>query len=66
MVYQNQRGTYDAFDEEALNIENVVETLKDIVKFYGYNPIHTPLYEQTELFARTSGESSDIVTKEML
>lgn len=65
MAYQNQRGTYDAFDEEALNIENVVETLKDIVKFYGYNPIHTPLYEQTELFARTSGESSDIVTKEM-
>ena len=65
MAYQNQRGTYDAFDEEALNIENVGETLKDIVKFYGYNPIHTPLYEQTELFARTSGESSDIVTKEM-
>lgn len=63
--YQNQRGTYDAFDEEAISIENTVETLKDIVKFYGYSPIHTPIYEQTELFARTSGESSDIVTKEM-
>lgn len=63
--YQNQRGTYDAFDGDALNIENIASTLSQIVSFYGYNPIHTPIYEQTELFARSAGESSDIVTKEM-
>lgn len=63
--YQNQRGTYDAFDEEAISIDNIVSTLKEIVSLYGYNPIHTPIYEQTELFARSAGESSDIVTKEM-
>ncbi len=63
--YQNQRGTYDAFDEEAISIDNIVSTLKEIVSLYGYNPIHTPIYEQTELFMRSAGESSDIVTKEM-
>lgn len=63
--YQNQRGTYDAFDEEALSINSIVSSLTEIVSTYGYNPIHTPIYEQTELFARSAGESSDIVTKEM-
>ena len=63
--YQNQRGTYDAFDGDALNIEKLRDILSQIVATYGYNPIHTPIYEQTELFARSAGESSDIVTKEM-
>lgn len=63
--YQNQRGTYDAFDGDALNIEKLSSTLSGIVALYGYQPIHTPIYEQTELFARSAGESSDIVTKEM-
>lgn len=63
--YQNQRGTYDAFDGDALNIEKLSSMLSGIVSLYGYQPIHTPIYEQTELFARSAGESSDIVTKEM-
>ncbi len=63
--YQNQRGTYDAYDEDALNLNAIKETLSMHVQFYGYNPIMTPIYEQTELFARSAGESSDIVTKEM-
>ena len=63
--YQIQRGTYDAFDEDALNLEKLSNLLSGIVSLYGYNPIHTPMYEQTELFARSAGESSDIVTKEM-
>jgi len=63
--YQNQRGTYDAYDGDALNIEKLRDILSQIVATYGYNPIHTPIYEQTELFARSAGESSDIVTKEM-
>ena len=63
--YQNQRGTYDAFDDEALNIEKIEQTLASIVQTYGYNPIHTPHYEQTDLFVRAAGESSDVVSKEM-
>lgn len=63
--YQLQRGTYDAYYEDAMNIEKIVEMLKSIVSTYGYSPIHTPMYESTSLFARSAGESSDIVTKEM-
>ena len=63
--YQLQRGTYDAFYEDALNIEKIVSILKSIAKVYGYSPIHTPMYEQTSLFTRSAGETSDIVTKEM-
>lgn len=64
-TYQLQRGTYDAYYDDALNIEKIVEILKSISKAYGYSPIHTPIYESTSLFARSAGESSDIVTKEM-
>lgn len=63
--YQQQRGTYDAYYEDARNIDKVTSLLKQIADLYGYNPIITPIYEQTELFARSAGESSDIVTKEM-
>lgn len=63
--YQNQRGTYDAFDGDALNINKLINIMSYVVEKYDYNPIQTPLYEQTELFTRSAGESSDIVTKEM-
>ena len=64
-IYQPQRGTYDAFYEDQENIEKIASLLKQIASIYGYNPISVPVYEATELFARSAGESSDIVTKEM-
>jgi histidyl-tRNA synthetase len=36
-----------------------------IARLYGYRYVETPGFEATELFARTSGETSDVVTKEM-
>ncbi len=63
--YQPQRGTYDAYYEDALNIEKIEGILSSLASVYGYNPIITPMYESTSLFARSAGESSDIVTKEM-
>ena len=63
--YQPQRGTYDAFYGDALNIEKITKILKDVASSYAYFPIHTPIYESTDLFTRSAGESSDIVTKEM-
>jgi histidyl-tRNA synthetase len=36
-----------------------------LARLYGYRYVETPVFEATELFARTSGESSDVVTKEM-
>lgn len=63
--YQPQRGTYDAYYDEAINIEKIVQILKGTASLYGYTPIITPIYEATELFTRSVGESSDIVSKEM-
>ena len=39
--------------------------IERLCALYGYRRIHTPVFEDTELFARTSGEGSDVVTKEM-
>lgn len=63
--YQPQRGTYDAYYGDALNIEKIENILKDVALSYAYFPIHTPIYESKDLFTRSAGESSDIVTKEM-
>ncbi len=63
--YQLPRGTYDAYYEDALNIDKLVDLLKSFALTYGYSSIHTPIYESTSLFTRSAGESSDIVTKEM-
>ena len=52
MAYQIQRGTYDAFGSDALNMDKIVEVLKYISYTYGYQPIKIPTYEQTELFTR--------------
>lgn len=65
MIYQIQRGTYDVYGSDALNMDKIVQILKYISYTYGYTPIKIPTYEQTELFLRSVGESSDIVNKEM-
>ena len=60
-----QRGTYDAFYDDALNIEKIERIMGEMAHNYGYTPIIIPMYEEIELFARSAGETSDIVTKEM-
>ena len=37
----------------------------DLARRYGFRYVETPVFEATELFARTSGETSDVVAKEM-
>src|SRR3546814_5812977 len=44
---------------------HVVDTARRIVELYGYEEIATPIFEFSEVFGRTLGEASDIVTKEM-
>ncbi len=59
------RGTYDLYDKD-MQIHNlVVNELKSVVEKYNYTQIKTPIFEETELFKRTTGNSSDIVQKEM-
>jgi len=59
------RGTHDILPEESRSHRRVVETARTIAARYGYEEIATPIFEFTEVFARTLGETSDIVTKEM-
>jgi histidyl-tRNA synthetase len=59
------RGTHDIVGEAALRHRKVVETGRAVAARYGYAEIATPMFEFTEVFARTLGETSDIVTKEM-
>ena len=59
------RGTHDIVGESALRHRRVVETGRAVAARYGYAEIAVPVFEFTEVFARTLGETSDIVTKEM-
>ncbi len=59
------RGMKDIAFEEADKFIYTIETATKIAKRYGYQYIETPLLEETKLFKRSVGESSDIVGKEM-
>ena len=59
------RGTHDILPEEARRFRHIVETAQNWAERYGYSEIATPIFEFTEVFQRTLGETSDVVTKEM-
>ena len=59
------RGMKDLTFEESERFVHIVTTAVGISKKYGYSYIETPILEETKLFKRSVGESSDIVGKEM-
>lgn len=62
---QSLRGMKDIVNEESFLFTYFVENASKIAKNYGFSYIETPLLEETALFKRSVGESSDIVNKEM-
>ncbi len=64
-MIQSLRGMNDLFDEESKRFSYLIETASLIAKQYGFEFISTPILEETALFKRSVGESSDIVGKEM-
>lgn len=62
---QPVRGTHDLLPEDSRRHRFVEETAFSVAKRYGYGEIVTPIFEFTEVFSRTLGETSDVVTKEM-
>lgn len=62
---QPVRGTHDMLADESPGFRYVVETARTSAARYGYGEIATPIFEFTEVFQRTLGETSDVVTKEM-
>jgi histidyl-tRNA synthetase len=59
------RGTHDILPAEQPHWQRVMGEMERVCALYGYRRIQTPGFEDTELFARTSGAGSDIVQKEM-
>ena len=65
MTYETPRGTHDILPSEHPRWRQVTEDFERLCALYGYRRIDTPVFEDTELFARTAGEGSDVVSKEM-
>jgi len=59
-----QKGTYDVIGMDAKKRKYVCDVIDAICEKYNYNYIETPIFESSELFHRSVGETSDIVTKE--
>jgi histidyl-tRNA synthetase len=62
---QSLRGMKDIIDNDSELFTYFIENCSKIARKYGYNYIETPILEETALFKRSVGESSDIVSKEM-
>jgi histidyl-tRNA synthetase len=63
--FEAPRGTQDVLPAQQPLWERVIVEAERLCATYGYGRITTPLFEDTDLFTRTSGEGSDIVQKEM-
>lgn len=62
---QPVRGTHDLLPAEERRHRAVAETARKVAGRYGFEAMATPIFEFTEVFARSIGETSDIVSKEM-
>lgn len=65
MKIQRIKGTKDILPEETALFLKAEHALRETMSKYGYREIRTPLFEHTELFIKGTGETTDIVNKEM-
>ncbi len=65
MRFQAPRGTHDVLPQDSWAWQWVEQTFRSHASLYGYQEIRTPMFEEFELFVRSSGETSDVVSKEM-
>ena len=59
------RGTQDMLGEAADRFARVVDTFDRVRRLYGFRRVEVPVIEQTQVFARSIGETTDVVSKEM-
>ena len=62
---QPVRGTRDLIGDDQRRHAHVIDTARRIAGLYGFDEWATPIFEETRVFARTLGDTSDVVTKEM-
>lgn len=61
---QPVRGTHDWLPEDHRKFRHVVETARMVSERYGFAQMETPIFEFSDVFHRTLGDTSDVVTKE--
>ncbi|WP_425529991.1 hypothetical protein, partial [Stenotrophomonas maltophilia] len=59
------RGTQDIFGDEQRRFARVLEIFDHVRKLYCFQRVDIPVFEATGVFARSMGETSDVVSKEM-
>ena len=64
-MYRAPRGTTDILPQEQAYWRYIEQAVAKVCQLYGYERIDLPVLEDTQLFARSVGEETDIVTKEM-
>ncbi|MCG2842190.1 histidine--tRNA ligase [Sandaracinobacter sp. RS1-74] len=62
---QPVRGMQDFLGEPAARFEHVAQTFRDVSRRFGFRRVEVPVVEFTHVFARTLGETTDVVSKEM-
>ncbi len=63
--FQPVRGTHDLLPDDFARFRSVIDTARHAASLYGYREMATPIFEFTDVFARSMGETSDAVSKEM-
>ena len=59
------RGTQDIFGDEERRFAHVLETFDHVRRLYCFSRVEVPMFEDTQVFARSIGETTDVVAKEM-
>mgnify|MGYP001602965009 FL=1 len=63
--FQSLTGMHDILPEEQVYFQKVQKSVENIANYYSFQKIETPILENTELFSKAVGTSTDIVGKEM-
>ena len=63
-MFRKMKGTYDLLPNDTRKWQQLEKVIRNVSKIYNYEEIRTPIFESTDLFHRTVGEETDIVSKE--
>ena len=65
LLTQAPRGTQDILPADSAKWQKMEDVMRQEAHLQGFGEIRTPVFEHTELFLRSVGETTDVVQKEM-
>lgn len=65
MKFQSPTGMHDLFEEDLRYFQKIEKVCQDMADFYGFQKIETPILEDTRLFEKGTGATTDIVQRQM-